>query len=165
MQKSLGKLSMRKIQTLFVLIVILLGMLTQAFAVNPDEVLSNSVLEERARSLSAQIRCLVCQNQSIDDSDATLARDLRVLVREKLVEGMDDQQILDHLVDRYGEFVLLKPKFGAHTLLLWGIPIIGLILGLIAMMGLFKRADKQQEKPSPLSKSEQKALSKILEDK
>ena len=91
-----------------------------ALAVQPDEILTDPALEARARNLSRELRCMVCQNQSIDDSDAPLARDLRLLVRERLTEGDSDSQVLDFLVARYGEFVLLKPPFELHTLLLWG---------------------------------------------
>jgi cytochrome c-type biogenesis protein CcmH len=93
-----------------------------AWAVQPDEVLSDPALEARARVLSKELRCLVCQNQSIDDSAAPLARDLRLLVRERLTGGDSDQQVLDFLVARYGEFVLLKPRFAWHTALLWLMP-------------------------------------------
>ena len=93
-----------------------------AWAVQPDEVLSDPALESRARTLSKELRCMVCQNQSIDDSAAPLARDLRVLVRERLTSGDSDQQVLDFLVDRYGEFVLLKPRFVWHNALLWLTP-------------------------------------------
>ncbi len=93
-----------------------------ALAVQPDEVLKDPALELRARNLSSELRCMVCQNQSIDDSEAPLARDLRVLVRERLTKGDSDQQVLDFLVARYGEFVLLRPRLEWHTLLLWGLP-------------------------------------------
>ena len=93
-------------------------------AVQPDEVLKDSELESRARQLSLELRCLVCQNQSIDDSDAPLARDLRLLVRERLKNGDSDSEVLDFIVSRYGEFVLLKPPFGWHTLLLWFTPLL-----------------------------------------
>ena len=96
-----------------------LSVSVSAWAVNPDEVLDDPALEARARALSAEIRCLVCQNQSIDDSDAQLARDLRVLVREQLTQGSSDQEILDFLVARYGEFVLLKPRLNTGTIVLW----------------------------------------------
>ena len=89
------------------------------FAVQPDEILSDAALEARARALSKELRCMVCQNQSIDDSDAPLARDLRILVRERLQAGDSDQQVIDFLVARYGEFVLLRPRFSWHTALLW----------------------------------------------
>src|SRR3954471_2865683 len=90
-----------------------------AWAVQPDEVLPDATLEARARALSKELRCMVCQNQSIDDSDAPLARDLRLLVRERLRGGDSDGQVIDFLVARYGEFVLLKPRFNWHTALLW----------------------------------------------
>src|ERR1051325_10132848 len=90
-----------------------------ARAVQPDEILSDPVLEARARAISEGLRCLVCQNQSIDDSDAPLAKDLRLLVRERLKQGDSDKQVVDFIVARYGEFVLLKPTFSPHTLLLW----------------------------------------------
>ena len=95
-----------------------------AWAVNPDEVLSDPVLEKRARNLSAGLRCMVCQNQSIDDSDADLARDLRLLVRERLVQGDSDEQVIDFLVSRYGEFVLLKPRLDKQTIILWSFPVV-----------------------------------------
>jgi len=142
----------------------LLAFTISALAVNPDEVLDDPVLEQRARELSVNIRCLVCQNQSIDDSDAQLARDLRVLVREKLVEGLKDQEILDFLVDRYGEFVLLKPRFGIHTLFLWGIPIIGLLAGLFVLFRIFSRKPVQAQTAATLSKEEQAQLDKILDE-
>src|SRR5918995_3213609 len=100
-----------------------------AFAVQPDEVLKDPALEKRAREISTGLRCLVCQNQSIDDSDAQLAKDLRLLVRERLVAGDTDDQVENFLVQRYGEFVLLKPTFGTHTLLLWLTPALVLVLG------------------------------------
>src|ERR1700686_3551927 len=93
-----------------------------AIAVQPDEILKDQALESRARALSHDLRCMVCQNQSIDDSDAPLARDLRLLVRERLTSGDSDQQVLNYLVARYGEFVLLKPRFELQNLLLWGLP-------------------------------------------
>jgi cytochrome c-type biogenesis protein CcmH len=101
-------------------------------AVQPDEILKDSVLESRARNLSRELRCMVCQNQSIDDSEAPLARDLRLLVRERLIQGDTDQQVLDFLVSRYGNFVLLRPPLEWHTILLWGLPPAALIAGLIA---------------------------------
>ncbi len=136
---------------------------THAFAVNPDEVLDDPVLEQRARSLSTGIRCLVCQNQSIDDSDAQLARDLRILVREKLVEGLTDKQILEFLVARYGEFVLLKPRFSNQTLLLWVLPLIALVFGIIFAFKNFGSAKRREEKQvKDLTTDEQEKLNKIL---
>jgi cytochrome c-type biogenesis protein CcmH len=112
-----------------------------AWAVQPDEVLADPALEARARSLSKELRCLVCQNQSIDDSAAPLARDLRVLVRERLTGGDNDQQVLDFLVARYGEFVLLKPRFTWHNALLWLTPP-GVLIGggLLLLMTARRRS-------------------------
>jgi len=132
-------------------------------AVEPDEILSNPVLESRARELSTQIRCLVCQNQSIDDSNAPLAKDLRILVREKLTKGLSDRQILDYLVARYGEFVLLKPVFALHTLLLWAVPLLALITGFVVAVVLFRRSFSQRSDPKALSKREHQQLAKILD--
>src|SRR5437879_7288305 len=99
--------------------VLSLAILSPAIALGPDEVLSDAALEARARALSKELRCMVCQNQSIDDSDAPLARDLRILVRERLQAGDNDRQVIDFLVARYGEFVLLKPRLSPHTAMLW----------------------------------------------
>src|SRR5438105_5113965 len=117
-----------RIVQIFVLALMLLGTSAPgAFAVQPDEILSDPVLEARARTLSRDLRCMVCQNQSIDDSDAPLARDLRILVRERLTGGDSDRQVVDFLVARYGEFVLLKPRFSGHTAILWAAPFVLLI--------------------------------------
>ena len=104
-----------------------------AYAVQPDEIMSDSAKELRARNLSRELRCMVCQNQSIDDSEAPLARDLRLLVRERIAAGDSDGQVIDFLVARYGEFVLLKPRFEAHTLLLWLLPPLALAGGGLAL--------------------------------
>jgi len=110
-----------------------------AFAVQPDEVLSDPALEVRARELSRDLRCMVCQNQSIDDSDAPLARDLRILVRERLQAGDSNSQVIDFLVDRYGEFVLLRPRLHWRTSLLWLAPPVLLIGGAIALFVFARR--------------------------
>src|SRR5690606_2085150 len=107
---------------------------TAALAVNPDEVLSDPVLEKRARTISGELRCMVCQNESIDDSNAELARDLRILVRDRLKEGDSDEQVMDFIVDRYGEFVLLKPRLSARTIVLWGFPVVILLIGAVALV-------------------------------
>jgi cytochrome c-type biogenesis protein CcmH len=104
-----------------------------AYAVQPDEIMSDPAKELRARDLSRELRCMVCQNQSIDDSDAPLARDLRLLVRERIAAGDSDAQVIDFLVARYGEFVLLKPRFESHTLLLWLLPPLALAGGGVAL--------------------------------
>lgn len=114
-------------------------MASPASAVDPDEVLSDPKLESRARDISAGLRCLVCQNQSIDDSNAPLAKDLRVLVRERLVAGDSDNEINEFVVARYGEFVLLNPRLTPGTYLLWGAPLVFLALGGIAIFGLYRR--------------------------
>jgi cytochrome c-type biogenesis protein CcmH len=110
-----------------------------AIAVEPDEVLSDAALEARARALSKELRCMVCQNQSIDDSEAPLARDLRILVRERLQVGDSDRQVIDFLVARYGEFVLLRPRFSWHTAVLWLGPAAMLLIGGCAVLVLARR--------------------------
>lgn len=132
-----------------------------ALAVNPDEVLQDPALEARARALSAQLRCMVCQNQSIDDSNAELARDLRVLVRERIVSGDSDEAVIDYVVSRYGEFVLLKPRLRGETLLLWGAPIV-LFLGGAVAMTLFVRRRAGKAVGEPLTVEETAALEKIV---
>jgi cytochrome c-type biogenesis protein CcmH len=104
-----------------------------AFAVQPDEIMADSAKEERARDLSRELRCMVCQNQSIDDSEAPLARDLRLLVRERIAAGDSDAQVIDFLVARYGEFVLLKPRLNSHTWLLWFLTPLALSGGCLAL--------------------------------
>ncbi len=130
-----------------------------AFAVQPDEVLKDPALEKRARAISADLRCLVCQNQSIDDSDAQLAKDLRVLVRERIVAGDTDQQVRDFLVQRYGEFVLLKPTFSTHNMLLWLTPVLVLVLGGIGAYAALRQRPRSAE---ALDEKEQKALEALL---
>ncbi|MGY3574157.1 MULTISPECIES: cytochrome c-type biogenesis protein [unclassified Bradyrhizobium] len=118
--------------------VLMLGA-TPARAVLPDEVMADPAKEARARELSKELRCMVCQNQSIDDSEAPLARDLRLLVRERISAGDSDGQVIDFLVARYGEFVLLKPRLNEHTLLLWLTPPLALLLGGLALWRLGRR--------------------------
>jgi len=134
-------------------------------AVQPDEILPDPKLEERARDISAELRCLVCQNQSIDDSDAPLARDLRVLVRERLVEGDSDSQVIDFVVARYGEFVLLNPRFAPHTYLLWLGPPLILLISIIALIGVYRRRDPvlNKEQHKALSAAEKRKLKKLLD--
>src|SRR5712691_6352936 len=119
--------------------VLSLAILSPAIALGPDEVLTDPALEARARALSKELRCMVCQNQSIDDSDAPLARDLRVLVRERLQAGDGDHEVVDFLVARYGEFVLLKPRFSSHTALLWLGPATILLIGTIGLLMVARR--------------------------
>src|SRR6201996_9416176 len=115
---------------------------SQARAVLPDEVMADPAKEARARQLSQELRCMVCQNQSIDDSEAPLARDLRLLVRERIAAGDSDAQVIDFLVARYGEFVLLKPRFERQTLLLWLVPPLVLIGGGFALWLQVRRRSK-----------------------
>ena len=110
-----------------------IGLLSSAYAVQPDEIMADPAKEARARELSRELRCMVCQNQSIDDSEAPLARDLRLLVRERIAAGDSDAQVIDFLVARYGEFVLLKPRLRPHTLLLWLLPPLALAGGGFAL--------------------------------
>ena len=110
-----------------------------AYAVQPDEIMSDPAMETRARDLSRELRCMVCQNQSIDDSEAPLARDLRLLVRERIAAGDSDAQVIDFLVARYGEFVLLKPRLKPHTLLLWLLPPLSLAGGGFALWTYSRR--------------------------
>jgi cytochrome c-type biogenesis protein CcmH len=116
--------------------------LSPAFAVQPDEIMADPAKESRARDLSRELRCMVCQNQSIDDSEAPLARDLRLLVRERIAAGDSDAQVMDFLVARYGEFVLLKPLLKSHTLLLWLLPPLALVGGGIALWAHNRRRTK-----------------------
>jgi cytochrome c-type biogenesis protein CcmH len=134
-----------------------------AFAVQPDEVLPDPALEARARALSQELRCLVCQNQSIDDSDALLARDLRLLLRERLKNGDSDRQVLDFLVARDGEFVLLRPPLGWHTILLWITPGLLLATGAVVLF----MAGRRRSRPSlrePALTPKETAWLKRLED-
>jgi len=124
----------------FLLALALMLAAAPAFAVNPDEMLADPALEARARTLSAKLRCLVCQNQSIDDSNADLARDLRLLVRERITDGDSDEQVLNYVVSRYGEFALLKPRLSERTLLLWGTPILLILVGGLSVACLIRRS-------------------------
>ena len=132
-------------------------------AVQPDEMLANPLLEARARALSQQLRCMVCQNESIDESDAPLAHDLRVLVRERLQAGDSDAQVLDFLVARYGEFVLLKPRLSWRTAVLWGLPP-GLLLGGMVLLSVAarRRRSRAQEPAARLTAAEEARLRKLL---
>jgi cytochrome c-type biogenesis protein CcmH len=127
-------------------------------ALSPDEMLDDPVLEQRARDISAGLRCLVCQNQSIDDSDADLAKDLRVLVRERLVAGDSDEAVRQYLVDRYGEYVLLNPRVNGHTILLW---IAAPALLLVGLGTLFVVGRRRRVVDAGLSAEEQAALDEL----
>lgn len=150
------------IRRLFVIIFLMLS-LSPAFAVNPDEVLADPALEARARALSAQLRCMVCQNQSIDDSNAELAKDLRLLVRERITNGDSDEAVITYVVSRYGEFVLLNPRFETKTLILWGAPVLLLLAGAAAMLVAIRRRTGKVT-GTALSADEQARLDAVLKD-
>lgn len=132
-----------------------------SFAVNPDEMLDDPALEARAREISEGLRCLVCQNESIDDSNADLARDLRILVRNRLSEGDTDQQVVDYIVARYGEFVLLRPVMAPHTLLLWLAAPILLIIGAVGVFFFLRRQKPTATAPDHLTPEEEDALARL----
>jgi cytochrome c-type biogenesis protein CcmH len=142
--------------------IVLLALSAPAFAVQPDEILKDPALEARARALSQELRCMVCQNQSIDDSDAPLARDLRILVRERLSAGDTDRQVIDFLVARYGEFVLLKPRFTWHTAILWLAPFVVIVLGAIGFLAAGRRA--RPPVAEKLSPDEEARVSALVKD-
>ena len=146
-----------------ILLLLALLVAAPANAVQPDEMLADSALEARARAISKEVRCLVCRNESIDDSNADLARDLRLLVRERLVAGDSDAEVLDYLVERYGEFVLLKPKFSAANAALWLAGPAAFLLGLIAIVAYHRtRRPHAAANAAPLSTEEKKRLDDIL---
>jgi cytochrome c-type biogenesis protein CcmH len=145
-------------------IVTLLICLSPALAVQPDEIMADPIKESRARDLSRELRCMVCQNQSIDDSEAPLARDLRLLVRERIAAGDSDAQVIDFLVARYGEFVLLKPRLKSHTLLLWLLPPFALAGGGLALWMHNRRRTKAggDETSFKLSVDEEARLERLI---
>jgi cytochrome c-type biogenesis protein CcmH len=137
-----------------------------AHAVQPDEIMADPAKEARARDLSRELRCMVCQNQSIDDSEAPLARDLRLLVRERIATGDSDSQVMDFLVARYGEFVLLKPRFNPHTLLLWLVPPLALLGGGFALWYYSRRREQSsgasEDSTAKLTAEEQARLEQLM---
>ncbi|GJE17625.1 cytochrome c-type biogenesis protein [Methylobacterium marchantiae] len=139
---------------------LLSGSAGTVLAVQPDEVLPDAKLEARARDISSGLRCLVCQNQSIDDSDAPLARDLRLIVRERLKAGDDDKQVQDYVVGRYGEYVLLRPVLALHTLLLWLTPLAALGLGIFGIWRLSRRRTEGEAKLTATEEAEIAALTR-----
>ena len=153
----------RWLRRMIMAMTLLMGSMAPSFAVNPNEVLADPALETRARAISAELRCLVCQNQSIDNSDADLAKDLRVLVREHLKAGETDAQIYDFLVARYGEFVLLKPRLQERTLLLWFAPLVLLALGALILYFQFRKINISRVLPE-LSDSEKERLAKLVSE-
>jgi cytochrome c-type biogenesis protein CcmH len=153
---------MRRARAIGMAAALLLSLHSFALAVQPDEMLRDPALEARARALSRELRCMVCQNQSIDDSDAPLARDLRLLVRERLKAGDGDAQVLDFLVARYGEFVLLRPRVTLHSIWLWLIPF-GLLAAGAAAVVVFARKGRQAPQDSAvLTPAEQARVAALL---
>jgi cytochrome c-type biogenesis protein CcmH len=141
---------------------LLLALAAPAFAVDPVEQLKDPALESRAREISAGLRCLVCQNQSIDDSDAPLARDLRLIVRQQLQKGESNQQVVDYIVARYGDFVLLNPRLRLNTLLLWLAPIVLIAGGILLAARVTRRRQPESASERPLSTEEQAELQSLL---
>lgn len=140
-----------------------------ALAVEPDEILQDPALEARARAISGELRCLVCQNQSIDDSNAPLARDLRLLVRERLKSGESNAQVMQFIEDRYGEFVLLRPPFSWRTVILWAAPPFALLVAVWMSIGAWRRRQAASAvatgETAPLSADEEKRLRELLSEK
>jgi cytochrome c-type biogenesis protein CcmH len=148
-----------------VIVAVLLVGLPAAHAVQPDEIMADPAKEARARDLSRELRCMVCQNQSIDDSEAPLARDLRLLVRERIAAGDSNSQVIDFLVARYGEFVLLKPRFERQTLLLWLLAPLALAGGGAALwLQMRRRAAGGGDVPPPLTLEEEARLAALMSD-
>jgi len=149
---------------MLVAVLLLMGM--PAHAVEPDEILKDPKLEQRARQISTGLRCLVCQNQSIDDSNAPLAKDLRILVRERLTMGESNDEVVDFIVARYGEFVLLRPRFALHTLALWfGTPLLFLIAIWFMFLSYKRRIQDAAAVPAAkLTAGEKRKLKKLLQD-
>lgn len=131
---------------------------SSALAVQPDEILADPALEARARAISRNIRCVVCQSESIDDSNAPLARDLRLMVRERLVAGDSDDEVVDFLVTRYGDYVLLKPRVQPNTILLWAAPLAAAAAGAFGLVAVMRNAKAQKDKTKPLTAEEIEAL-------
>ena len=154
---------MVRVRLVFALVLAALSCAAPARAVQPDEMLPDPALEARARNLSRELRCMVCQNQSIDDSDAPLARDLRVLVRDRLKAGDDDKHVLEFLTARYGDFVLLKPRFAWRTAALWGTPAALLIFGGIGLVLFLRRRAPAAAAAAPgLTAAEQQRVDDML---
>jgi cytochrome c-type biogenesis protein CcmH len=156
-------LAVGRARFLLALVTAVVAVAAPARAVQPDEMLPDPALEARARTLSRELRCMVCQNQSIDDSDAPLARDLRILVRERLKAGDSDRAVIDFLTARYGEFVLLRPALSWHTAALWGAPALVLVLGAIGLVVVLRRrAPVRKDEAAALSPAEQQQVEDIL---
>ncbi len=137
------------------------------WAVEPDEMLKDPVLEQRARDVSKDLRCVICQNQSIDDSDSGIAKKMRLLVRDRITKGDSNQQVKDYLVSRYGDFVLLKPPMKAKTLFLWFGPLLMVVIGLLGIIFYYRRRSRlsaEQSGAAPLNAQEQERLNALLKE-
>ncbi len=146
-------------------IITTLAMAPAALAVDPDEMLEDPALEERAREISKGLRCVVCKNQSIDESDASLAKDLRILVRERLEAGDSNDEVVTYVVDRYGEFVLLRPQFSSKNLFLWGAPVLVLFAGGFLALFFLRQQNKVEEVvETPLSEEEAQKIATLIKD-
>jgi len=152
-------------RALAIALALLVALAADARAIDPTEQLRDPALETRARELSKELRCLVCQNESIDDSNADLARDLRRIVRERLVAGDSDGAVKQYLVARYGDFVLLEPPVKLKTYALWFGPAVVLVLGAFGIVVFFRRRSLAPPAPPPLSADEERRLGKLLERK
>jgi cytochrome c-type biogenesis protein CcmH len=148
------------------LVLVLLALLVAApaQAVQPGEMLSDPALEARAREISKQLRCLVCRNESIDDSNADLAHDLRLLVRERLTAGDSDAEVIEYIVDRYGEFVLLRPRFSAANAAIWLAGPVAFLIGLGIVIAYMRRRPAAAAREAPLTEEEQQRLARILDE-
>lgn len=155
---------MKALQVFLAALTMLAASPGMAVAAEPDEVLEDPVLEERAKALDAQLRCVVCQSQSISESNAPLAKDMRLLVRERISLGESDEVVIDYLVERYGDYVLLKPPVQENTLFLWAFPVIALAGGVIGAF-LFLRGTRGRIVAAPLSDEEEKAVRRILHER
>ena len=164
--KAGTELKMKKLFSILAIMFLALSVYTPAGAIEPDEILSDPALELRAREVSKQLRCVVCQNQSIDDSNADLARDMRLLVRDRILDGDTNQGVLDYMVSSYGDYVLLKPPFKASTVLLWTGPFIIFVLGFIAVGFYFRRRPAEKTistiNQTPLDDDERAKIERAL---
>lgn len=147
---------------LLTIVLCLMCLSAPSLAVQPDEVLDDPALEARARALSQDLRCVVCQNENIDSSNAPLARDLRIVVRERLLAGDSDDEVLDYVVARYGEFVLFRPRFEGRNIVLWLTPLLAVVLGAGLLFAFF-RSSSASSKVKPLTAEEQAKLKSIME--
>ena len=158
----------KKIKSFYTFIVLILALAcsSPSFGVEPEEILHDPELEERARNISKGLRCVVCQNQSIDDSNAGLARDMRIMVRERIVAGDSDAQVTKYMVSRYGDYILLNPPLNKATFVLWFGPLVIVGLGLLIPVIFFRRGKKSaMNTPKPLNEAERRRIKLMLEEK